>query len=1038
MADNYTSEEIEAAVTKLVRASVRRPYGKLGTRELNVTFNDMQDAAAGVFLTVPAAPYYVIFLATERVTASVNTAVGLAGELLSVIDALNRRVTPIESLSALTNARVALDALGAASASRAQGFNSIEAVPAFQRYMANTQKFLDDSSSNVRVNGEIVSTPQEARAALPGVVRSLKAAHETVVEQMEWLSVALQDYEDLNLGPLLMESIVQNARSVLEGRIEELEALDPAARNTIVRDVTLDLLAGRATVKGFGSITAPTLFVQMEGAGAVYTDEVRVGTPARYTHFQTGPYIVLPGADELDFLVDIDQAPVKLQLPHSYIATIESVVPEPYNFYGTGNPHPDAPAVDPSNYVLNFEISGEADLTVALTQASGVSVDTVVAEINAAVTTQPVVAEPYFLPLKFSGQVDITAVNATEADFTFTLAGQDWTALTTTPGEKLYINDPLSVDYTAVYLVDTVSPTTLRGTRLAGAIGPGTPQTEAGIFVEIGGPARSLRLRITDAEAESSLLNHQTITVVEVADSAAPTFGLVDTLQSRSLKTTVDDIITAVNQSYAATVAGVARASADKTFVQYGATIPPRCHTTPEDPTRLSLYTWRGKVNITNATGSAGSGELLGTIDGDDSIINTNYRLVFRDGANAGIDARIINYDSDTKTFDLTSISGGSLVNDTDTTVDVGLTFQRPRDTVIVIEGSTFNDGEYLVQEAIFPFDYIVATPLPHYANIGGLPYYSEVDVGFYRLDILSTSDQTDSRLQYDENSSANDYFSQELPYTDPVYGSTPYVTIPTNPRTLELDDTLEFYDEDPSEESTYAVPAEVFTLIGLEVSDLRIEVSPEVSLERQAFQYSNSIQVPFVRIRKHLKQNYDELKLAVDAWLANSVNSSAYYSELYRYVNEVLASSNPTALVVGTLKTHINSLATALNEALVALTVYEVESQPVVDALVESFNEKGADYAVDVLLSARFSTFFGLTQEETSYLGQATAAMREVNREDLPIRKVDRLGAQGSTIIGTFGSPDPEFDLSDAEDVHEPDIPGMFNVPDASKGEVY
>lgn len=1037
MADNYTSEEIDAAVTKLVRESIRRPYGKLGTRELGVTFNDMQDAAAGVFLTVPAAPYYAIFLATERATASVNTAIGLAGDMLSAIDALNRRVDPINSLSSLTNARVALDALGSASASREQGFNDIEAVPAFQRYMTNTQKFLDDSSSNVRVNGEIVSTPQEARDALPGILRDLTAAHSKVIDEIGWLSVALQDYEDLNLGPLLMEGIVANAREVLNGRIEELEALEPDERNTVIRDVTLDLLAGRATVQGFGSITAPTLFALLEGEGGVYTDENLVGTPARYTHFQTGPYVVLPGADELDFLVDIDQAPVSLVIPHSYVAAIESLVPEPYTFYGTGNPHPDAPVIDPSNYVLNFEISGEDDLTVTLTQATGVSIDTVVAEINAAVTTQPVVAEPYFLPLKYSGQVDIAAVNLIEADFTFTAAGQDWTALTITPGEKLYILDPLSLDYTAVYSVDSVTATTIRGTKLSGGVGPGPVQTEAGIFVEIGGPARSLRLRITDAEAESSLYAHQSITVVEVADSAAPTFGLVDNLQSRSLQTTVDDIITAVNQSYAATVNGVARVRADKTFVQYGATIPARCHTTPEDPTRLSLYTWRGKVDVVGA-GTSGSGELLGTIDGDDSIVNTNYRIVFRDGANAGIDARITSYDSETKTFNLASISGGSLVDSLDSTADVGLIFQRPRNTVIVIQGDTLNDGEYLVQEAIYPFDHIVSPSIPHYANVGGLPYYSDVDVGFYRLDILSTSDQIDSRLQYDENSSANDYFSQELAVTDPVYGSTPYVTIPSDPRTLELDDTLEFYDEDASEDATYLVPAEVSTLVDLAMGELRVTVSPEVSNERGTFQYSNSSPVPFVRIRKHLKQNYDELKAELDEWLTNPVNSRSYYTDLHRYVNDVLANTNPTLSSVNTLKTHLGSLVTALNDALAALAVYEVEPQPIVDALVESFNEKGADYAVDVLLSARFSTFFGLTQEETSYLGQATAAMREVNREDLPIRKVDRLGAQGSAIIGTFSSPDPEFDLSDAEDVHEPDIPGMFNVPDANKGEVY
>lgn len=51
----YTSEELNAAIDNIVRTSIRFEYDSLGTRKVGTSFNDLQDAAAGVFVSFPNA-----------------------------------------------------------------------------------------------------------------------------------------------------------------------------------------------------------------------------------------------------------------------------------------------------------------------------------------------------------------------------------------------------------------------------------------------------------------------------------------------------------------------------------------------------------------------------------------------------------------------------------------------------------------------------------------------------------------------------------------------------------------------------------------------------------------------------------------------------------------------------------------------------------------------------------------------------------------------------------------------------------------------
>jgi len=138
----------------------------------------------------------------------------------------------------------------------------------------------------------------------------------------------------------------------------------------------------------------------------------------------------------------------------------------------------------------------------------------------------------------------------------------------------------------------------------------------------------------------------------------------------------------------------------------------------------------------------------------------------------------------------------------------------------------------------------------------------------------------------------------------------------------------------------------------------------------------------------------------------------------------------------VGTVQSYLAPLQEALSASgegtlEFALREYTAPALPEVDALIRTFREKGSDRALDLLLRGRFQSFFGLTADESSYGGNAQAAMREVARQDLSLRKGNRTEAVQSREISSTTSPDYEFGQDDIEEGVSPEAPGDFSTPD-------
>jgi hypothetical protein len=249
--------------------------------------------------------------------------------------------------------------------------------------------------------------------------------------------------------------------------------------------------------------------------------------------------------------------------------------------------------------------------------------------------------------------------------------------------------------------------------------------------------------------------------------------------------------------------------------------------------------------------------------------------------------------------------------------------------------------------------------------------------------------------------------------------GQTPYFLLPEWPTGLEVGDLLEGY--------TVVVdsPDYVANIVGLEESSLLIEVDTPVDTDTPSLAMDVGSPIPFVRIRRQKYNNYTNFKADLDTWLATDEAQPRWFNELRAAINPLVVNTNPTPSQVNTAKALLLELSTSLTTLSGYIDGYSASVVEDVDVLVESFREKGADRAVDLLLESRFSDFFGLDQDEVSYAGNLQKNIRAVNREDLPVRKDNRtaLDEVDEQVLAEYEDVDYEFSADDVDDV-DIDIP--------------
>jgi hypothetical protein len=271
--------------------------------------------------------------------------------------------------------------------------------------------------------------------------------------------------------------------------------------------------------------------------------------------------------------------------------------------------------------------------------------------------------------------------------------------------------------------------------------------------------------------------------------------------------------------------------------------------------------------------------------------------------------------------------------------------------------------------------------------------------------------------------SAYGEFFSEPGAVGVSAVGTSLYFRLSAWPKGIEAGDILELYETD------YHTPSRTFTISSLDSTNMVLTLTSSLDTDDGSFTFTTEGQVPpFVRIRKTKKNNYVTLSSALGDWQDLAVNEDVFFANLNAVINPLLVNKNPTAAQVNNAKVQLQSLQTALTSLQTTLGVYSVSVVPQIDTLVTSFLEEGADRAVDILLQGRFSTFFGLSQEEVSYAGAAMKAIKEVQREDLPVRKTGRDAHPEQALVASYEEPDANYDRTDASEFGQPDSPASFD----------
>ena len=1010
----YSDTEREAALSQILSFSPRYSTGVAGTRETGTSFSELQSAALGVFLVHDGAPFYVVLLARDRLAEIASSTQAIIGDLDRYAVAIGRNVTPVTNTTSLNNAKAALQALSQATARRTGMPSDIENLPAFMRFDNSTQKFLDEEGKKINDHGSLIETPEQARSLLKTTAVSLKKAYDVLMDKAEVLANCISSFSSLELPKNLSQELLGNAADVLNTRVEELESKTPSERLEILREVVLDLLSIRSTVKGFGAISPPTTFVLLEGDGELFADEDHPATPASILA-GSGGYRITDTERYIDFMVDGIYS-ISYPSPGSFPASLELVGSWPREII-TGQTH----------FKLTLKNEGTEDIYNINLPAASYTPITFMSTVNPQLALNVLEVIVKLSIPRTTQEVSIVGTGPSGVYFNAP-ASVDFVASGVSLGNYILVNDRASSGYRSVYSVVFVFGNQIVGDRIAGSSSNG----ETGIEISVG-PADSAYPSIRAYDFDTAVDLGSEIIIEDVDEGTVITLGQVSGARVKSVRTSAENIRDDLNVQPYTYVSNAPRMKATSEFV-----IAPEgtvlAHSHPEDPTAMSLYLYRGRARVTTNGYSA----LLQLLDEVPGTINTSGKAVIvrestfsSDIYNHGVLSSMIGDNIGVNfTNPLQATPGTELI------IEAGYNLYQYHglyrdDLKVKVDDGSLQDGIYSILKYIespatslpLPFEVQVDPSVKGHIDPGYQPVYFEAEVGYLQVRFSSLSTGTDSKIE----GTSNAVFW--TPSTVIGVGTTPWIKLPSLPSRLEIGDLFELHLTNPRTPDYSITIDQILTVeeAGVPLIHLSQELPLSLSL---TLNFSTSSTVPFARIRKQVKQNYDTLSEGISDWL--EARSSVYFTQLNAAVNSLLIHKNPTSAQVGTLRNHLGVMTAALSDFSSILSSYNAGIVDEVDQLIKAYKERGADRAVDILTSADFETFFSLDADSASYTGNLQKSLRDIQREDLPVRKDNRANfdqVYDDTHIASFEDWDPERIMEEADPLESVEIPELSDV---------
>jgi hypothetical protein len=938
---------------------------------------------------------------------------------------------PIRDISSLTNARVALQEMES-------NLTTLKNSNAFQRFNVNVDRFLTKYGSNIKMNQQAVRTPEEARSVIPSLVTDLLDRMRSLRTQLKYISNGINDYNSLQLPTAVLGSVVANASNLLSSRVQVLSALDETARLAYLRDTVLELLAARGTLNRYSEMV--TSNYTLNGAAVPFSDAEHPAVPA-FIECKAGPYVLINSADlthlssALHVITNETQpilfegtvigsnvslAPTFTRISGSFLAdgvqtgdmvhvtdistdvrrvlsvtalavTCEGpalgvvgscniqIFKQPRTIYLPPSSYPriDGAVTEPFiisaafNDTLAFSVSSGPTITVPLTIGTN-SAQVVAADITAVLTPSGFKGETFFLPVLFDGPVSVSG-NTLTIPYTLT---------NVQVGNSVEVYR--GVNAGAVRTVTSVGSTSM--------IVSGPPLlTSSEDFVQVG----SVRgVRVVPVDVQATINANTTIAIKTdnpVTSAASFTLGMYGEQLATGAPTRASFIANYLSQNSAEI-----RASTGFTPLVTGL----MARTLSTDVRKLQLFGESTRADITSGT------SITINVAHHAAI---GYTVVVRDGINKDAVGVVMSLTP----ASLTILFSSPVVADTNVGVDITPPLSLARGTIIRIS-SGINEGDYEVASVeTIPTDVTLNTALTQ-TMVDVTPVQQTCVVGAEFLRIHSRDTSTATRMFLFDPTLT--FSTSQM--TSPVTGRTPYFQVPAR-LAIKSDDVVDiFVTGSVTPDTTTTVQSYSGTLLRLREA-LPVNVSYALT--------NNPGTPPSMQVHGSIRYNFTEHKSRIDTLLSASPLSDvdAYATQLYATANPLLFNVNPTDTACAAAENHINLLYKYLG-ADIAISLgndpdntlervigdYVVPPVPEVLNLVNAFKEHGADRALNLLLSCRFSDFFGIDQEGSTYGGALQKAIREVAIEDLPVSKEQR--KVGNSLKASITDTNFEFDGSD------------------------
>jgi hypothetical protein len=1063
----FSADDIQASVEKLVLSSIRRPYDTLGTRRVDISFNDIQEAAAGVFLLVTSAPFYIAFLGAQQLLELIKTEEEIILALLDAIDATGRKVFPIKDLTPLNNASAALFELEAAVGRRSQSFKTIETTPAYQQFKNNLDLFLSTAGANIKAGGVIVQTPQEARSNIPSLLASLKSSHAELVRRATVLASAMDDYAKVNLPALAAAGVIARARVRVQQHAQTLEGLGETERLSVLRPIVLDLLSSKAVVRKYGSFAAPTTLLTLNGVGNPYSDAAHTANGGSVVGDVMGPFALTSGVNTIDLRLDAVTAAKVVgsvdtivqvngykasfnRASGSFVAdavapgdvvyvtsglntstrwTVLSVATNTLQAMGTVLPQADSvtaveiwPAVTESiplalSYVASIEGSVREPFLVVAGQSDLVGIGINGAQISASLTAGSKSAQQVATAINSAISGAGLATVAVAEPYLSPLRFDgivDLSVVGSTGTFQLQVGTLNNLGVTVGDLLQVLSGPNaglvLPITAVAAV--PTTNVTadgfglvaDTGVRIQIGPVGRKVRVRFLSPAAALTGVSTLSCSADPTAAGAGLLLGFPSGATFTSRRTRATELVNDFNSKST-------RGRADRILTSVASTALGRSK--PENVSAIVLYTFRGHGDVVAVPGSVTVTVALGGLLA--AGVMAGELLVLRTGA-----------DPDS-TWAITSVTdtvlvatGGSTTSGLGLEIEVGPHLSSVAGRLLQITNGP-NAGEYTVTGTTgsVPFDLLLEGALPFFRDTFSQPVLFGASLYKETIQISSKNATTASRV------TANGFGLSAISSTTPLVGggTTTWLQLPAIPGDIRIGDFLDTFLND------YKMPTDSFMILSVDASLKVIELDHALN-STVPWTFGDKAP-PFARLRSGRAFNYTVLQTRLFSWASLPANQPAFFTDLSRFLNPLLVGENPTDVQVNDAKTHLLGLAgflsiedAALVGANAASTLesiledYVVEPVAEVDTLLRSFKEKGSDRATDLLTEGQFTTFFGLSIDGASYSGNMQEKMREVARLDLPVRKVDRDDASSSRQLAEVEDVDYEYSKDDIDDV--------------------